>query len=223
MTNYFSVGKSHFICDLIKHRDILFTSKFCRIIYCQPESLIGPNEIFNKLKEEYPQVELHRGLPSVSKLHLDINNLPSLLILDDLMQAVLDSSEMVDLFAIHVHHNNISVIFSSQHYYLQSRYCRTIMRNIHYKVFFYNRLELVELRNISNQIMPSAPDFMLSNFKFLEKTFPNQFSHYILVDGHVHSKMSQLHIRSQILPNEKNEINPVIFSPNPDYKKDCRK
>ena len=76
-------------------------------------------------------MELHRGLPSVSKLHLDINNLPSLLILDDLMQAVLNSSEMVDLFAIHVHHNNISVIFSSQHYYLQSRYCRTIMRNIH--------------------------------------------------------------------------------------------
>jgi len=85
------------------------------------------------------------------------------------------------------------------------------MRNIHYKVIFYNRLELVELRHISTQIMPTTPDFMLANFKFLEKNFPHQFSHYILVDGHVHSEMSQLHIRSHIFPNENGEINPILF------------
>jgi hypothetical protein len=176
--------------------------------------------VYNKLKELCPEIELNIGLPNVTKLHLDINNLPSLLIIDDMMQDVLNSSAMVDLFAVQIHHNNISCIVTLQNYFAQSRFGQTISRNIQYKIFFYNRLELVELRNISTQIMPSAPDFMLANFKFLEKNFPKQFSHYILVDGHVRSKMSQLHIRSQIFPNENGEINPIVFSPNPDYKKE---
>ena len=112
-----------------------------------------------------------------------------------------------------------SCVFTLQNYFCQSRYSKSIMRNVSYRVFFYNRLELVELRHISLQIIPSLPDFMLSNFKFLEKTFRNQFSHYVIVDGHVHSKMSQLHVRSQIFPNESNEINPIIFTPNVDYRK----
>jgi hypothetical protein len=63
--------------------------------------------VYNKLKEFFPQVEMCSGLPNISKLHLDIDKLPSLLILDDLMQEALNSSAIVDLFAVHVHHNNI--------------------------------------------------------------------------------------------------------------------
>lgn len=84
-------------------------------------------------------------------------------------------------------------------------------------------MEQVELRNISAQIMPSVPNFMLANLKFLEKTFPEQYSHYILVDGHVLSKMKQLHIRSQIFPNEFGEITPIIFTPNNEYHKHVTK
>lgn len=71
--------------------------------------------------------------------------------------------------------------------------------------------------------MPSTPDFMVSNFKFLQKTFPFQYSHYILVDGHVRSKMSQLHVQSQIFPNEDGDITPIIFTPNPEYRKEFKK
>jgi hypothetical protein len=101
------VGKSHFICELIKYREELFTTKFCRIIYCQPETLNQKSDVFNKLKEYFPNVELNYGLPNVSKLHLDLDNLPALLILDDMMQTILNSSAMVDLFTVQIHHNNI--------------------------------------------------------------------------------------------------------------------
>jgi hypothetical protein len=108
MNNYIIVGKSHFICELVKYREQLFTSKFCRIIYCQPASLSGQkSDIFEKLRQYFPNIELCHGLPNVSKLHLDHDNLPSLVILDDMMQAILNSSSMVDLFTIQVHHNNI--------------------------------------------------------------------------------------------------------------------
>ena len=107
MTNQIKVGKSHFVCELIKYREQLFTSKFCRIIYCQPESLTQKSDVFEKLKQYFPAIELCHGLPNISKLHLDVDNLPSLIILDDLMQAILNSSSMVDLFTVQVHHSNI--------------------------------------------------------------------------------------------------------------------
>ncbi len=98
--------------NLIKFQENLFTSKFCCIIYCQPEALNHcHSEIFEKLKQEYPGIEIYSGLPNVSKLHLDIDNLPKLLIIDDQMQDLLNSSSMVDLFAVQVHHFNIRLLY----------------------------------------------------------------------------------------------------------------
>jgi len=46
------------------------------------------------------------------------------------------------------------------------------------------------------------------------KTFPENKFHYILVDGHTHSKMAQMHIRTHIFPDQNGEIRPIIFYPN---------
>jgi hypothetical protein len=208
-------GKSEFICNLIRYREIMFSSKFHRIIYCVPETLIyKQNSIFQKLQAEFPQIELNFGLPKISALYLDCNHLPCLLILDDLMNGILNSNEMAELFSIHVHHYNISVIFTLQNFFAPSRYGRTIARNLHYKVFFFNRIDVVELRHISVQIVPTSPNFLLNCFKLLEKKFPNDYSHYILIDGHGKSQIKQLAIRSNILPDKNNKITPVIFFPN---------
>jgi len=208
-------GKSEFILQLIKHKEKLFTSKFVRIIYCQPE-LLGHsnNEFFNQLKCFFPQVELNFGLPNISKLNLDTNSLPKLVIIDDLMMELLDSPSMVDFLSIQVHHFNISTIFTLQNYYAPSKFGKTIMRNVNYNVYFYNRLDLRELRNISCQIVPNCPLFMQSNFNFLHKKFPNDPSHYVLVDGHFRNKLPSLFVRSHIFPQENGEIKPIFFFPN---------
>ena len=176
-------------------------------------------EVLTKLKEYCPEIEIHNGLPNISELSLDLNTLPCLIIMDDLMQQILNTSNMVEFFTVHIHHYNISCIFTLHNYFVQTRFSKSILRNVHYKVFFYNRVDLVELRNISIQIMPSAPDFMFSNFKFLKENIEDKYSHYILVDGHPKSNMSQLHVRSQIFPNADGEIEPIIFSPNVNYRK----
>jgi hypothetical protein len=189
-------GKSEFICELIRYREVLFSSKFYRIIYCVPQTLMyKQNAIFQKLQNEFSQVEMHFGLPKISALYLDCNHLPCLLILDDLMIPILNSSEMAELFSVHVHHYNISIIFTLQNF------------------FFFNRIDVVELRHISVQIIPSTPNFLLSCFKFLEKKYPEHYSHYILIDGHGKSKMKQLAIRSNIFPDENNKMKPLIFFP----------
>ena len=102
-------GKSRFICKLIENRKSIFAGTFGRIIYCQPESLAHrPNPIFNEILKHFPTAELLSGLPVVSKLHLDLGNLqPSLIIIDDQMNAFLSSEEMVHLLTVDCHHKSI--------------------------------------------------------------------------------------------------------------------
>jgi hypothetical protein len=211
-------GKSEFVLQLIEHREKLFSSKFVRIIYCQSELLAHNNNgYFERLKTFFPNAELNNGLPNISKLNLDMNTLPCLIILDDLMTELLDSPQMVDLLAVQVHHFNLSTIFTLQNYFAPSKFGKTIMRNVNYKVYFYNRLDLRELRNISCQIVPNSPLFMQANFLFLYKKFPEDPSHYILVDGHFRNKIPSLFVRSRIFPQANGEIKPIIFFPNPDF------
>ena len=144
--------------------------------------------------------------------------MPCLLIIDDLMTEFLDSVEMVHLLSVQVHHFNLSTIFTLQNFFATSKFGKTLMRNVNYKVYFYNRLDLRELRNISCQIVPNCPSFMQSNFKFLFQKFPNDPSHYVFVDGHFRSKLPNLFVRSHIFPDKNNEITPIIFVPKCEQK-----
>ena len=140
-----------------------------------------------------------------------MNTLPVLLIIDDLMVDFLDSPQMVELLAVQVHHYNLTAIFTLQNFFATSKFGKTIMRNVNYKVYFYNRLDLRELRNISSQIVPSCPAFMQANFNFLYRKFPNDPSHYVFVDGHFRSKVRSLFVRSHIFPDENGCIKPIFF------------
>jgi len=214
-------GKSHFLLQLVRYRLLVCSQSFERIIYCQSNLYSHKNQSFiQELKKEFPKLEFIQGLPKLSELNLTFSNLPCLILLDDLMEEILNSSLMVQLASNDVHNFNISVIFVLQNYFAQSRYGKTLIRNCHYKVFFYNRIEQLELRTISTQVSTN-PQFFSSNFEFLVKKFPEQKSHYLLIDGHSSSGSKQLWCRSNIFPTEENkEIKPIIFFPNPDYKKD---
>jgi hypothetical protein len=75
-------GKSEFILNLIKFRELLFTSRFHRIIYCAPE--IESNKVkdfFQRIKDEFPIAELWIGLPNLHRLQLKHSVLPTLLIM----------------------------------------------------------------------------------------------------------------------------------------------
>jgi hypothetical protein len=214
-------GKSEFLFNLVKYRKDIFTSEFHRIIYCQPESVLsGSQDFFYRLQSEFSHLEHCIGVPNLAKLNLDYGNLPSLLLIDDLMSSVLNSEEMLDLVTKNVHHNNVTVCFTLQNYYASSRFGKSIIRNCHYRVFFYSRIDQRELNLISSQIA-NAPNFFMANFKFLFEKFPNDPSHYLLIDGQFRSPMSSMWCRSLIFPKEKGgEINPIIFFPNHDYKRE---
>ena len=207
-------GKSRFIVKLIENRDSIFAGNFHRIIYCQPESLAHrPNPIFNQILASFPSAELLSGLPDISKLHLDIGNQSSLVIIDDQMNAFMASEAMLHLLTVSCHHNCVNIIYSLQNFFTPSKHGKTLMRNTHYKCLFFNRTDLTELRNISLQIVPRNAGFLESCFQFLFKHFPHDESHYILVDGHFRSKIAQFFIRSQLFPDENGIVRPIVFFP----------
>lgn len=214
-------GKSTLVFQLIQHRDQVFDKPFHRIIYCMPSSLYPNNsEYFEKLRNVFPDVELCIGIPKLSQLGLEFNShlTPCLLILDDLMTEVMNSATMHDIFTQHSNHKCLSVCLTLQNYYCPSRFGKSIIKNCQYRILFYNRLEERELNIISSQITGNSK-FLVSNFKFLFKTYPSLPSHYILIDGQYRSNIPQFFCRTFILPNASNEISPLIFFVNPYYKK----
>jgi hypothetical protein len=121
---------------------------------------------------------------------------------------------MIELFSVHVHHYNISVIFTLHNFFATSRYGKTIARNVQYKIFFYNRVDKVELKHFSSQIFPNNPSFLLNCFKFIEKKYLEKYKHYLLIDGHSKSKISQFYVRTNIFPDPvTKEMCPIIFFP----------
>jgi len=212
-------GKSYLLLDIVKFRAQVCTQNFSRIIYCQSNSYSHKNQQFiKKLQAEFPTLELCNGLPNLNELNLTINNAPSLVLIDDLMDEVLNSNSMVHLASTDSHNFNISVIFVVQNYFASGRYGKTLVRNCHYRLFFYNRIEQLELRNISSQIS-TYPNFMQANFDYLCKHYPD-IPPYLLIDGHSSSPAKVLWCRSHIFPKgPENKITPIVFFLNLDYKK----
>ena len=146
-------GKSYLMAQLVEHRSDLFNTNFEQIFYCQPESLfLGTNPIFEKLKSLCPRIQLIQGLPDIAKLNLHIDRTSKLILIDDMMQSILASPEMLDLLTIQIHACNITLCFTMHNNFPQSKFGKTISRNVQYKFIFHNRLELTELRILSCQL-----------------------------------------------------------------------
>jgi len=205
-------GKSEFIVKLLNHKEKMFNVNFDHVFYCAPESLVlRPNPIFSKIKQSVPNALLVSGLPDVAKLNLTLDYSNKLVIIDDLMDSFLNSQEMVDFLSIDCHHFKISTIFVVQNFFHQSKFGKSLNRNVNYRCLFYNRLDLTEIRTISVQVS-HKPKFLFESFEFLRKEFPNEPS-YLILDGHGASPCRDLYVRSHIFPDSDGEIRPIIFFP----------
>jgi len=127
------------------------------------------------------------------------------------MVDLVKSPEMVQLFSVQIHHCNCTAVMVLHNFYVQSPYIKTIARNIGYKVFFHNRLDLRELKTISTQIS-NNPNFLIECFQFLMSKFSDTNA-YILIDGSFQSRMKSMFVRSHIFPQSDGEIKPIIFFP----------
>ncbi|MBM3938370.1 MAG: hypothetical protein FJ333_06920 [Sphingomonadales bacterium] len=206
-------GKTEFMLKLLLFRKDVFDTDFEEIYFCAPESAsLRHDPVMERIKMACPNIKFIAGMPDIEKLHLTLDFRPKLLFLDDLQDTLLNSNEMLKLMTANSHHFNISIAFSLQNFHHQSKFGRTLFRQISYRVIFYNRLDLTEIRALASQLQES-PKFLVECFTFLLKRFPNEPA-YILFDGHGLSLNSQLFIRTRIFPEEKSkQAMPIFFFP----------
>jgi len=163
---------------------------------------------YEKMKAFFPSLEYCLDLPQPNLVIGD--NLPKLVIMDDLSSRILRCPFMEDVFIAHSHHNSCSVIFTTQNFFANSKN-KTIIRQCNYKVIFETPSDLVLLRHISCQIKPDDANFLIKIFEKIEKLIPDSRFNYVLIDGEPSSKMKNLRIRTNIFPNSNKKIEPLCF------------
>ena len=118
-------GKSVFTLKLIERAQEIISPSPERILFCYGE--------YQKIFDNYPEVEFHDGLPDVSSFD---RKKRTLLVMDDLMTSTDD--RVVDIFTKISHHRNLSVVYLTQNLFYKNKQNRTLSLNSHYIVLFKN-------------------------------------------------------------------------------------
>lgn len=164
-------GKTRFIMDLLKHRLELIEPAPTRVVYCY--SVWQSN--YDDMKHMIPSIEFQQGVPALDGIDPDDNNI---IILDDLMSECIDDKNILHLFTVGSHHNNISPIFLTQNIFCKGKHARSISLNSHYLILFRNPRDPSQVWHLGRQIYPR-------NMKYFEEAFNDAVSQpygYLVVD-----------------------------------------
>ena len=183
-------GKTEFTLKLIKYAKDLISPPVSRIIWCYG--------VWQERIANVENVEIHDGVPSLQMFE---DRAPTLLILDDLMRELSNSTTAVDLFTKGSHHLNLSVIFLTQNIFYKSKELRSMSLNTHYFVLFKNPRD-------SQQVSVLARQIFGNNWRFMQEAFTDATSvpfSYLLVDLKPQTE-DRLRLRANIFPGETNFV-----------------
>jgi len=174
-------GKSSFIKQLIKHRNVCFSAPFDKIYYCMPESgSRNKSEYLESLRSVCPDIMTFHGIPSFKSEMMGDGSENKLVILDDLSSGLLNEKANVEMMTHDSHHSRISIIYSSQNYYESSKFAKSFQRQLTHKVIFDPATELTVLKNISLQIFGS-PTYLPQCMARVVNAYASDRLHYLLI------------------------------------------
>lgn len=151
-------GKTTFTTTLLENLIVYVHPRIQRIIWCYAESNAIPERVKTQLNTP---ISFHQGIPEKFENPL---NVPTLIILDDLMQEA-NSTRVCELFTKGSHHRNLSVILITQNFFHQGSRCRDISLNAKYVVIFKNPRDKLQFQYLARQIHPENPKEMLRIYK----------------------------------------------------------
>lgn len=96
-----------------------------------------------------PNVEVIEGYSGLSDIE---KGQPTLVIIDDLMEEVGDSKDVVKMFTKGSHHKNVSIIFIVQNLFHKGSSMRTVSLNAHYIVLMKNPRGMGQVKHLASQL-----------------------------------------------------------------------
>ena len=141
-------GKSTFLKNVLKNKNVMFNVKFKKIIWCYSETTARPN---------ISGVTFYKGIPTEFP---NFQNEKTLIVLDDLMSDAYNAT-ISELFTKGSHHRNTSVILVTQNLFHQTAHSRNISLNAKYIILFKNPRDKQQFSFLSRQIYPENPKDLL--------------------------------------------------------------
>lgn len=197
-----SSGKTVFVTNILRHHSTLISnlSEKPRILWCY-----GQWQASYEKKHAGVNINFFDGLPSEETLK---NDLPDILVIDDLMTELGDNKKLADLFTKGSHHLNISIIFIVQNIFHQAKQMRTVSLNSHYLILMKNPRDKSQIYSLARQLYPTKMKFFLEAFEDATK---DPYS-YIKVD--LHPSTSELYrLQTNIFPNESGDFSFIVYQP----------
>ena len=171
-----------------------FSRPVTSILYCY--GIYQKN--FKNYKNYVAPIRFREGLPTREELEaLNEEGGFHVLVLDDLMERIIKTPEMQELFTTYCHHLNISAIFITQNVFAQGRYARTISLNCHIIVLFANRRDESQVRILARQFFPTRWKRFLQVY---EQVTSSPYA-YLLIDC-TPSHPRALQVRSSVFPGD---------------------
>ena len=194
-------GKTQWIYQLLSTPNV-FTQPIASILYCY--GVYQP--LYNDMKERLP-ISFKEGLPSLEDIESIHDGKFHVIVLDDLMEKIVRSQDMQELFSKYCHHMNISAIFVSQNIFQPGPYTRTISLNCHVIVLFANKRDESQIHIIARQFYPLHWKQFLKVYRLATQ---DPYS-YLLIDcTPSHPRLIQL--RSHIFPPQVTHVYDICSS-----------
>jgi hypothetical protein len=182
-------GKTYWIHKLL-HND-MFTEKPASILYCY-----GVYQDFYD-KFDISNLEFHEGIPSLEKVQSLNDGNFHIIVLDDLMELIVNSVEVQNLFTKYCHHYNITCIFITQNIFAKGNCAKNISINTHIMVLFTNQRDKSQIYNIGKQVLP----YQNKAFMEIYKDAISEPYDYLIIDCDPKSP-KEIQFRTKIFPNE---------------------
>lgn len=142
-------GKSTFICRLLTDLDASVDTKIEQVVWFYAESNSRPS--FPPQLEQKLNLKFQKGVP---EKFVNETGGGVLIILDDLMDETGDDERVSQLFTRASHHQQISIILTTQNLFHQGKFFRTISLNSKYIVIFKNPRDSLQALALSKQVYP---------------------------------------------------------------------
>ena len=196
------VGKTHLVVRMLQQANTIFDPSPEKILYCYSEW----QDSFDLLQETVPNIEFYQGVPPATFIdEWSATKRPQLVCLDDLMMAICNSAEMVQLFTVKCHHRQITTISILHSLFPPGKHSKTLSLNYNYFLLFQNYRDRMQVSYFGKQLFASNVAYFLSAY---QKATSRKWG-YLLVDLHAKSD-PQFRLRTNIL---KGEGDPLIYVP----------
>lgn len=189
-------GKTFWINKLLEND--MFTQKATSVLICYGvyQSFYDTMRANGKIT---PPLSFHEGLPSREVIDSLADGNFHIIVIDDLMEQVVKSNTVQELFTKYCHHKNITAILVSQNIFQKGPNARTISLNSHVQVLFANKRDESQIAILANQLYRTKA----KKKRFLEaydEEMKKRYS-YLVIDC-TPDHPQEIKVRANIFPGE---------------------